>query len=125
MIRFRGHHLICLHFFQGEGYNREFVDNLKGLVDRAGRGEEIEVVEGPDDVCRACPYLSGNRCAHKEGADQEIRQLDGKALSFLKISAGQRVNWLKLKEKIKSAPEHWFSSFCRGCDWESVCDRVR
>ncbi|MCG0275477.1 MAG: DUF1284 domain-containing protein [Thermosediminibacteraceae bacterium] len=125
MIKFRGHHLVCLHFFQGEGYSREFVNNLKKLVDRASSGEEIEVVDGPDDVCRVCPYLSGNRCAHKEGADEEIRQLDRDALNFLKVSSGQKVRWLELKEKIKSAPEEWFSSFCKGCDWKSVCDRVR
>lgn len=38
MIRLRGHHLICLHFYRGEGYSREFVENLEDIVRRAKGG---------------------------------------------------------------------------------------
>ena len=65
MLKLRGHHLVCLHYFQGEGYSREFVCNLQELVHRAEKGEPVEVVVGPDDVCRACPNLRKGRCRHK------------------------------------------------------------
>ncbi|HHW45206.1 DUF1284 domain-containing protein [Desulfofundulus thermobenzoicus] len=120
-MQFRGHHLICLHFFQGEGYDRDYIDNLKNLVDRAEKGEEITVVAGADDVCRACPHLEGERCMHGDGADGEIRRLDQMALDYLGIPVGEKVLWADLQKKVGSAPRQWFDLFCRGCDWEKLC----
>jgi len=125
LLRFRGHHLICLHFYKGEGYTQEFIRNLKNLVDRAKKGEEIEIVVGADEVCRSCPYLVGDRCGHKHGADEEVKKLDQMALDYLGLTIGNKVAWRKVKEKVDSASQEWFAVFCKGCYWESVCERVR
>lgn len=124
-MKLRGHHLVCLHYYQGKGYAPDFVEKLTALISRAETGEEIEVVLGADDVCRTCPNLSNGQCAHKEGAEQEIRTLDEMARSFLAVDAGDQVSWQELKNKVGSAPEDWFASFCKGCDWLSLCDQVR
>jgi len=51
--KLRGHHLICLNFFKGEGYSEDFISNIHSVI-----GEDnIEIVQGPDDVCAWCPYL--------------------------------------------------------------------
>lgn len=123
MIRFRGHHLVCLHFFAGEGYSREFVDNLRHLLQRAGRGEKITVTEGADDVCRACPHLVENHCSHKPDSEQEVRRLDDSALRFLAVENGDSVKWQDLRSKVLSAPAHWLLLFCKDCDWEKLCRR--
>lgn len=123
MLKFRGHHLICLHFFKGEGYSREFIENLKNLVERAEKGEEIEVVAGADDVCRLCPYLTGDRCMHKDDADAEIKKLDNMAINYLGVSIGGKVKWGEIKNKVNFASKKFFSAFCDGCDWERVCTR--
>ena len=121
MINFRGHHLVCLHFFTGEGYSREFVDNLRRLLLRAGREEEIMVAEGADDVCRACPHLAGSLCVHKPDSEQEIRRLDQLALNLLAVRPGQKVKWEEIRLQVLKAPAEWFSSFCCGCDWVTLC----
>ncbi len=69
-MKLRGHHLICLHFYRGEGYSEDYVEHLWKMVKKAEEGEIIEVIAGADDICKACPYLQGDICAHKEGADQ-------------------------------------------------------
>lgn len=125
MLKFRGHHLICLHFFQGEGYSEEYVENLRNVLERADKKEEIEVVEGPDDICRACPSLKEDRCNHKNGADLEISNLDNIAIKFLGVAKGEKVIWSNIKNKIKLAPKEWLAAFCEGCDWENVCNRTR
>ncbi|WP_460180906.1 hypothetical protein [Thermodesulfovibrio sp. TK110] len=43
MISLRRHHFICLHFFTGEGYNREFIENLYAVLDRA-KDEPVVVI---------------------------------------------------------------------------------
>jgi 23S rRNA (uracil1939-C5)-methyltransferase len=124
MVKFRGHHLICLHFFKGEGYSPEFVNRLRELLEIAER-EGVEVVDGPDDLCLGCPHLSETGCAYKDGAEEEIRKQDEIALNFLGLGAGEKAVWNDIKLKVLSAPRHWFSSFCRGCDWKELCDSIR
>jgi uncharacterized protein len=123
IIKFRGHHLICLHFYKGEGYGRDFVKNLDDLVNRAEKGETITVCAAADDVCRSCPSLLNNICMHKNGADEEIKNLDSTALNFLNLAVGDVVIWSEIKKIIDSAPEKWFDSFCEGCDWQKVCNK--
>lgn len=124
MLELRGHHLVCLQFLQGEGYSREFVQNLVEVVARAEQGEEIRIVAGPDDVCRACPHLQGGRCAYGEDSDAEVRKLDEEALRYLGVANADTVSWREAKEKVLGAPREWFTAFCAGCDWEEVCRRA-
>ncbi len=124
-MKLRGHHLVCLHFYRGEGYAQDYVEHLWKIVRRAEGGEIIEIVSGADDVCRACPYLEDEQCGHKEGADQEIRKLDQRALDFLKLKHSDRVSWQDLQKKVTAAPKSWFSSFCAGCDWFNLCNHIR
>lgn len=124
-MKLRGHHLICLHFYRGEGYSEEYVKHLQRVVNKAIKGELIEVAAGADDVCRACPYLQDNLCAHKEDADNEIRELDQKALEFLSVHPGSRVLWSDLQKKVMAANKSWVDSFCSGCDWLDLCTRIR
>ncbi|MFY9139915.1 MAG: DUF1284 domain-containing protein [Thermacetogeniaceae bacterium] len=124
-MKLRGHHLICLHYYRGEGYSEDYVEHLWKIVKKAEGGETIEVIAGADDVCKACPYLKGDSCAHKEGAEQEIRELDQKAFDFLSVQPGSRVLWSDLQKKVMAAPKDWFDSFCSGCDWFDLCTRIR
>uniref|UniRef100_A0A7C2EIU8 DUF1284 domain-containing protein n=1 Tax=Ammonifex degensii TaxID=42838 RepID=A0A7C2EIU8_9THEO len=121
MLRLRGHHLICLHFFRGEGYSQEFTANLREVTKRAEDGEEIELVSGADDVCRACPKLAGDECKAKPRADTEIREMDSVAAAHLGLKTGARVRWAAVKEKVAATAPDWFAAFCAGCDWEGVC----
>ncbi|AEA46222.1 DUF1284 domain-containing protein [Archaeoglobus veneficus] len=124
MVRFRGHHLICLHFFKGEGYNREFVENLlRALKDAERTG--VEVVDGADDVCATCPHNSSGVCAYSSTADAEIRELDKLALNLLSISPGSKVSWSEIRAKIPEIMDVWRQKACTTCDWRNVCHAER
>ena len=125
MIKFRGHHLICLHFFKGEGYNEEFVTNLSDLITRANASESIIVTHDADDVCKACPYLEENSCKHKPDSEEQIRNLDNRALGLLGLLPDQVVLWHEIRSLVDLAPNEWFSSFCSGCDWKSLCAEIK
>lgn len=51
-IRLRPHHLLCVLTYVGRGYDARFVSNFDGVVARLSAGEDILVVDGPDDICR-------------------------------------------------------------------------
>jgi hypothetical protein len=121
-IRLRGHHLICLHFFSGEGYNSEFVENLRKILGKAESGEEIEICSGADDICRKCPYLKGERCFYDEDVDGEIREMDRRAIKLLRLSAHRRVKWLKIKDEIPDVIHEWSKDYCKTCSWRNACE---
>jgi hypothetical protein len=115
----RGHHLICLHFFNGEGYDDIFVKNLEKVLEDVCEGGG-RIVEGADDVCRACPHLRGGRCSYKKGED-EIRRLDELALSLLGLGVGDVVRWDSLESRLRPIFQKWVQAACAKCDWRKVC----
>ncbi|MEW6540438.1 MAG: DUF1284 domain-containing protein [Bacillota bacterium] len=118
MVKLRGHHLICLHFFKGEGYSRNFIDNLANVIEKAGRNG-IEIVDGTDDVCGACPYNRDGFCTYSENADQGIRRLDELAVGLLHV--GNAIGWEDLKRRIPGIIEVWKEEACMECDWKPTC----
>lgn len=121
-MELRGHHLICLQFYHGEGYNEEFIEKLDEVIERAKGGEKIEIVYGTDEVCRACPYLKDNECNYSEDSKDEIYELDNIALNLLKYSVGEVVYWDEIKEKVAEIINIWRDKVCKECEWRSVCE---
>jgi len=122
-LKLRGHHLICLHFFRGEGYSAEFTANLREILKRAGTGERIEVASEADNVCNICPYLKGQECFYRKESDPEIRGMDREALMLLGLKVRDIVLWPDIREKIPAIFRRWSEEFCRVCDWRLACEK--
>ncbi|MDO8281196.1 MAG: DUF1284 domain-containing protein [Thermodesulfovibrionia bacterium] len=118
----RGHHLICLHFFNGEGYDEAFINNLKKILERA-EDEEITISSGDDDICRCCPYLKERRCQYTESSAEEIRDMDTEALMLLRSSRGDNVKWDEIRNTIYRIFPSWHTSYCLKCDWKDACEK--
>jgi hypothetical protein len=123
MLQLRGHHLICLHFFKGQGYSPEFIVNLGEILKKAEADEQIEVVSGADDICNICPYLKGKKCFYNSESDQEIQAMDRKALELLELSLRDIVRWPALRGNIPVVFQQWSQEFCRACDWRKACEK--
>jgi hypothetical protein len=121
MPQLRGHHLVCLHFFEGEGYNEQFVENLKRVVS-SSRDGGVDVRSGADDVCALCPYLDHSRCRYDEDAEEGIGEMDRVALSLLAVSPGATVSWKELGEKLPDIFPAWHRAFCTSCSWKRACE---
>ncbi|AEH22960.1 protein of unknown function DUF1284 [Thermodesulfobacterium geofontis OPF15] len=121
MLNLRGHHLICLNFFKGEGYDEVFIKNLEKILSKMEK-ENIKVVEDFDDVCKSCPYLKDDKCQYKEGAEEKIREQDKVALELLKIKEGEIVKWEEIKNKLPEVFSQWYERYCYDCDWLKVCE---
>lgn len=122
MIKLRGHHFICLHFFSGEGYDDIFKENLRDILARAVT-EDIEVCEDADQVCEKCPYLKDSKCLYDEHADDVIRGMDRTALKLLKVDKDATIKWQNIKKDIPGVFPQWLREYCGECDWKKVCER--
>ena len=123
MIKLRGHHLICLHFFKGEGYDHEFVANLRKILKKLKAGEKVKVHSGPDDVCTKCPYLKGEICLYNKDAEVEIKEMDRMAIRLLGLKTKESVNYLDIGEKVLEILHIWAREYCKECDWRRVCEK--
>ncbi|MBB6675202.1 DUF1284 domain-containing protein [Cohnella nanjingensis] len=120
-IRLRGHHLLCLLGYRGKGYSPDFCVNMTGIYEtlRTSPGTIIELIDGPDDICRAYP---ADQVPHCENAsvyrkDQEIAAQVGMAL-------GERLAWSDICARVAAnvQPDD-IKHLCSDCIWEpyGVC----
>lgn len=116
----RGHHLICLHFFAGEGYSAEFVDNLRSTLGHL-RDAPFRLVEGPDDVCAACPSLRDGACASESGGEEHIRSLDSLANELLGVTPGMLLDFAETRTRLPAILDRWRASACETCGFQTVC----
>lgn len=122
MTNLRGHHLICLQFYHGEGYNSDFIENLEEVLKTAER-TGVGIRGGVDDVCRRCPHMRDLKCLYREGADREIKEMDERALVLLDASEGTVVEWGAIGGKIAVIFPLWYESYCISCGWRRACEK--
>jgi len=118
--KLRGHHLICLHFFNGKGYSIEFVKNLRDtlkIIEELG----AKISRGADDICNKCPYLKNKRCSYDNHSNEEITEMDEFALILLKETSGTRITWHDIRDKIRHIFPSWVERYCKKCSWEDTC----
>ena len=121
MVRLRAHHLICLHFYRGEGYDRDFIENLETVLKDASVNGVL-LVEGCDDVCRACPSQKEGVCTAEPGGEEKIQRLDRLAKDLLK-PVDQALNWSEIKRQIPNILKDWKTGACESCEWKVVCEK--
>ena len=61
-ICLRPHHGMCLAYFEGRGYSREFAEHMGKILDIMERDARVSLTVGGDVICSACPNLKGQVC---------------------------------------------------------------
>lgn len=119
-IRLRGHHLLCLLGYRGMGYSDDFCVNMTAIYELllAKPETEIEIILGPDDVCKAYPP---DKAYHCEGT---VYSLDAAILAKLGLEVAERGSWQSICDRVAETmvPED-ISHLCTTCPWEKygVC----
>ncbi|MET3794632.1 DUF1284 domain-containing protein [Aquamicrobium terrae] len=126
-IRLRAHHLLCMLTYVGKGYTPAFTVNYDRIAERLSQGEEIVIVEGPDDVCaplltEAEPHCFNDSVAERDRqAARDIGDLLGR-----RIGAGERIEpdailLAKLRAGFGSGLTR---TACAGCEWAELCSAI-
>lgn len=118
--KLRPHHLICLQFYTGLGYDKKFIKNLDRVI-TFWENFPVLVVEGPDDVCCVCPNLEDKGCKLGE---EKIRAKDRMAKEFLGIKEETLVEKSWVRERIKGLIKDWLERSCKDCVWNKVCKDI-
>jgi hypothetical protein len=121
-VRLRGHHLVCLQFYRGEGYSAEYVENLETLVERCLAVPAL-VVDGADDVCAPCPGLAEDGTCRDAGEDV-VNALDALALEVVSAHVGDELSMTEARDRLVGdvlAVRRWRARACEGCSFDHVC----
>ncbi|MEK0083791.1 DUF1284 domain-containing protein [Benzoatithermus flavus] len=127
-VRLRGHHLLCLLTYKGEGYGPAFVANLDRIAARLAAGEAALVVEGPDDICGPLAEDDGDAHCHLA----QVKERDRKALVALTIHMGRPLEpgrRLVLDPTTVAGLRAAFAAggirpACAGCEWNGLCTAI-
>ena len=103
-MRLRPHHIYCFYFmdFSDPSRGRDYEEAVRKVESlfKAGKGN-IEVQEGPDFLCEACPYFNGQACSHPRGDEKEVKKWDMQILKGLGLEFGEVVKIEALRTLIK------------------------
>ncbi|MCD6572414.1 MAG: DUF1284 domain-containing protein [Thermoplasmata archaeon] len=116
-MKLRGHHLICLQFFKGKGYSKDFVNNAKKWVE-FWESNSAEIVKNADDICSLCPFLKNGRCNHP---GYKVDEIDELALTLLGLKTGDRVRKDFVKKYFPKIFKEWREKACKKCEWKKIC----
>jgi hypothetical protein len=125
-LRLRAHHLLCLLTYVGEGYSADFIANLDQVTRRLRAGEDIRLVDGPDDICAPLGSKQ-DHCAGPSAAERDRMAADAIAeLLGQDIPAGTK---LSLSESELARLRTAFVSglirqACSGCEWADLCSSI-
>lgn len=126
-VRLRPHHLLCLLTYVGKGYSPAFVDNYDRIAARLTGGEDILIVEEPDDICRPLLEDVDPHCRQESVAarDRQAAHDVGRLLD-MDIVAGLRMTLTGgLLEQMRQAFSTGHSrSACAGCEWGELCSTI-
>jgi len=126
-VRLRAHHLLCLLTYVGEGYSADFIANLDRITTRLRAGEDILLVDGPDDICAPLLGSEQDHCAGPSVAERD--RMAAAAITELlgqELTAGTR---LRLDECELARLRVAFVSgairvACGSCQWGALCTSI-
>jgi hypothetical protein len=126
-VKLRSHHLLCLLTYVGKGYSPAFTANYDVIADRLGRGEDILIVSGPDDICAPLLDEPEPHCLRDGVIERDrLAARDVGALLARPVRVGAR---LKLDAVALARLRQAFSTgstraACQGCEWTDLCSAV-
>lgn len=119
-LKIRPHHFLCLSFYEGKGYNKDFVNNFDKLNKevKEGRRKLIVGANTNDNLCKACPH-------NKETCQKSsVKLIDSRVKEVLNLKSFQVWSWEKVQREIKNnLTIDKLIYTCEKCRWIEICKR--
>lgn len=120
-VELRPHHLLCLRFFIGRGYDDVFSARMAALQQELWERPERMVLfaQGGDGLCAVCPHRAGNACSSPKPSryDETILRIMDRQIG----EAAPFAVWEKLMEERILKPGR-LSEICGDCEWWGICE---
>lgn len=117
--KLRAHHGMCIAFFQGQGYSKDFVVQMEELVRQLKKNPVIYICAQTDIVCRTCPNQQQGVCR----TESKVSEYDRLVLEYCGLSDGMTMPYADFQEMVRKhiLLSHKRSEICGNCQWDSLC----
>ncbi|MGL5353054.1 MAG: DUF1284 domain-containing protein [Clostridium sp.] len=117
MINLRAHHINCLFFYRGIGYDKDFTVNMNTVKDTIIKNPltTFKLINKCDVLCSKCPNkLSSNLCK----SNKKVLELDIKTLKSYNLEVNKLYDFQFIIENIyKDFDNNKFKEICKSCEW--------
>lgn len=115
----RPHHGLCMAFFEGKGYSKEFVAHMYHLLDQLP-GQMITITLKTDSVCSQCPNNHNALCTSQE----KVSQIDSQVAILCNFHDRQSLPYEQFRHIVwKNVIQAGnFESICNDCQWFYLCN---
>ncbi|MEK1891596.1 MAG: DUF1284 domain-containing protein [Phyllobacterium sp.] len=126
-IRLRPHHLLCMLTYVGKGYSEAFTANYDEVIKRLAAGEDIEIGEGPDDICAPLLSETDPHCLWDSVLERDAKAADAVAKLLARpLNTGDIIELdagllRKLRQEFKKGGSR---EACGGCEWFDLCSNI-
>lgn len=123
MLLLRPHHINCIFFYRGLGYNKKFITEMDMILNFLKKNHEsqIKFIIECDVLCSNCPNKQkDNTCITKE----KVEKLDYNALEVYGLKEYREYIFFEISENIyKNFNSYKFHKICNSCNWykNGVC----
>ena len=125
MYHLRPHHLLCIQHYVGRGYDEVFTRHMNQVTEslRQHPEQQIQIEEGCDELCRACPNREGDSC----NSPDKVSRMDTAVRTLCHLQTGDISTWKELKDLAKTniLLSGAFDEVCGDCNWYELCKSVR
>lgn len=126
-VRLRPHHLLCMLTFVGKGYTADFTENYVRIAARLSAGEDILVVEGPDDICAPMLGEPDMHCLTESVTDRDAKA-SAAVEALLGMAAGSgasiRPDADFLRRMREAFGKDTIRDACQRCEWSPLCTGI-
>jgi len=117
MIRLRYHHLLCIYYFKGYGYDEAFVENMKNVKSRLD-DEDIIITSSFDDLCKCCPNMINDKCRWEE----KVNRYDNNLKSLISLDSDKLYKYKDIEERLNPIiKDKNRCHICDDCEWNKYC----
>ena len=118
----RGHTLLCLQGFRGEGYDPMFTAHMAAIHEKLFRQPSlsVRVIRKPDTFCHSCPNLDGEKGCKLHGPESESRmaEQDRQVMQLLSIENEEVLTWDEIVKRISGRIRaSMLDTLCGNCPW--------
>lgn len=117
----RAHHGMCMCFFRGKGYSKNFVENMEKIIKDLNENPllNVKIVNETEDICDKCPNNKNKKCESYE----KVLSYDNKVLEYCALKPGTIMSFSEFRKLVKSRilDENRREIICGNCQWTDLC----
>jgi hypothetical protein len=124
MLLLRPHHINCIFFYKGLGYNNDFVTGMNSILSLIKNNPNIKVnlIVNCDNLCDKCPNMKANKICI---SNENVTKLDYNTLKIYNLKENHEYIFTEIINTLyKNFDANKFHEICSSCNWykEGVCN---